>query len=222
MSWCLAVLKYSCIAAKCLHFLLPCSWYRATSVSSLFYAITFCHPLLVVLGYNKQHQYFILGATLATALGIKLQSLNHLFTCNEYIHSRAACFFPSPTTSTTSIASTPAKAAATFLEEINWCSMRENVSPFREWEAKLSDGVDAVPRSASASLPIGSFPQKETHASRRSIVLRCRHFGCTRWWTSGRRRSKARFFSIVSIVRGQLVFEEQKRETEQDGCTPIG
>ena len=106
MSWCLAVLKYSSIAAKCLDFLLHCSWYRAKSVSSPFYMLLYFAILYVWYIYDKQHQYFILVATLATASEIKLQSVNHLFTCNDYIHSRAACLFPSPTTSTTSIAST--------------------------------------------------------------------------------------------------------------------
>ena len=38
----------------------------------------------------------------------------------------------------------------------------------------------------------------------------------------GQEKEQERFFSIVSIVWRQLVLEEQKRETEQDGCTPIG
>ena len=112
LPWCFDVMV-SC----CLEIFKYCSqmpWFLANlllisckiSLFTLLYAIIFCHPLWVALGYNKQHQYSILVATLATASEIKLQSVNHLFTCNEYIHSRAACLFPSPTTSTTSIAST--------------------------------------------------------------------------------------------------------------------
>ena len=125
LPWCFDVMV-SC----CLDIFKYCSqmpWFLATlllisckiSLLTLLYAVIFCHSLSVVLGYNKQHQYFILGATLATASGIKLQSVNHLFTCIEYIHSRAACFFPFPCYINCLNTASTARAAATVLQEIN-------------------------------------------------------------------------------------------------------